>query len=40
MSYTVHHFVGGEKLYAAQLNEMDEEIKNTSDAIEGMGTAA
>lgn len=27
MSYTVHHFVGGERLYAQQLNEMDDEIK-------------
>lgn len=31
MSYTVHNFVGGEVLYAEQLNEMDDEIKRQSD---------
>lgn len=33
MSYEVHNFVGGEKLYAVQLNEMDSQIKSTSDAV-------
>lgn len=36
MSYAVHHFVGGEKLYATQLNEMDEEIKRQSDISDGV----
>ena len=34
MKYTTHNFVGGEKLYATQLNEMDNEIKHTSDIID------
>ena len=39
MSYTLHHFVGGQKLYASQLNEMDEEIKRQSDLSDDLDSA-
>lgn len=35
MTYQKHEFKGGEKLYASELNEMDEQIfKNTEDIAE------
>lgn len=33
MSYTKHEFESGEKLYAAELNEMDEQIYRNTEAI-------
>lgn len=41
MSYTKHDFKSGEKLYASQLNEMDEQIyKNTTEKIDHPTTGA
>ena len=34
MSYTKHEFKSGEKLFASQLNEMDEQIRKNSEALE------
>lgn len=36
MSYTKHEFKSGEKLFASQLNEMDEQIYNNSEAIDDL----
>lgn len=34
MAYTKHEFKSGEKLYASQLNEMDEQIAKNEEAVE------
>ena len=39
MSYTKHDFKSGERLYASQLNEMDEQIAANYQTIEAQGEA-
>jgi hypothetical protein len=38
MSYTKHEFKSGEKLFASQLNEMDEQIYKNSEAVAAHNT--